>query len=221
MKKILVFFIIISPLFTFAQFNADSSRMLIYSSPTPEKFRAHYPNACYMYKTSEDYYNNKPIPDSDWLPWKSSSRINTIKNGKIEEKKISEIGVDWFSDANGILMRRVEKTLYRVIVDGPVCYFVEFGNGEALKNPDGTFDFATSMFSGKYFEYYSMTLNGEIESWSDKILEKYLKEYGWLEQYKAEKIPREMKDSVWDVESRKINKKLKYLKMVNEKLAKK
>jgi hypothetical protein len=75
------------------------------------------------------------------------------------------------------------------------------------------------MGTGKYFEYYSETLKGDVKSWSDKLFRQYLKQFNLEEQFENEKVKREMKDSVWGFESKKLNKRLKYLKIINEKLA--
>jgi len=204
-----------------AQLTPKESQILMASGLTTKAsdFRKHYHNACYVYKTSSDYYKNNPIPNMDWNIWNSGSKIEVVRNGKTEKVTPGELGDPWFSDQNGLLVRVVKKNLYRVLVDGPMCAYVEVGNGEVYKDTDSTFQFYPTPDTHKFFAYYSMTLNGDLKSWSDKVFENYLKDFGWLQEYKSESVERNVSDSVWDVESRKVNKKLRYLRRVNTKLA--
>jgi hypothetical protein len=220
MKKLLI---LVCILFAYtlctAQITRQEMKKALFSEPTTERYRIVNANACYVFNTAEDYYANKPIAGMEWRPWKSASKIELVTNGKEERKKYSEMEGKWFSDQEGFLMRNVKNTLYTVVVDGPICYYVEFYNGEVNRNADSTFSFSTSMGTGKYFEYYSETLKGDVKSWSDKLFRQYLKQFNLEEQFENEKVKREMKDSVWGFESKKLNKRLKYLKIINEKLA--
>lgn len=202
-----------------AQMTREEMKKLLFSEPTIERYKAMNPNACNVYNSSEDFYANKPVADITWKPWKSASKIELVSNGKEERKKYSEMEGKWFSDQEGFLMRNYKNTLYTVVMDGPICYYVEFYNGEVNRTSDSTFSFGPSMGTGKYFEYYSETLTGEVKSWSNKMFNGYLKQFNWEDQYENEKVKREMKDSVWGYESKKLNKRIRYLRMINEKLA--
>lgn len=54
---------------------------------------------------------------------------------------------------------------------------------------------------------------------SDKAFKVYLEKYNLNDQYEADKIKREKKDSVNDYHSKEINKLLKYMKLINAKIA--
>jgi hypothetical protein len=221
-KTFLTTTLILFHISVFAQFTAKDMRVLLASSVTVEKVREIYPNACYLYNSAEDYYKNNPIPDAFWNPWNfqgQGTKIEVSRNGKLEMVKISEMGDTWFSDESGFLMRRNGKYLYKVVVDGPICYYVEYTNGEVYREPDGTYEFMASIYSTKFIDYYSLTLKGEMDYWSEKMFEAKLKEHNLLEAYHADKPKREAKDSVGDFESKKKNKRIKYLKMLNEKMA--
>jgi hypothetical protein len=183
-------------------------------------YRKYYPNACYVYKTLEDYYKNNPIPNMEWHDWNSGTKVEVVRDGKTEKVRPSDLSDYWYSDQNGLLVRNFLNTLYRVVVEGPICYYVQVGNGEVSKENDSTFTFSPSPgASDKFFEYYSRTIKGDLKSDFDKLLEKYLKEYKLLDQYNAERVERNTEDDVWTVESRRINKKLKYLRIINSRLA--
>jgi hypothetical protein len=220
MKNIFsIFFLLISAA-TFSQDAKDLDMMMASTdSDKVNMFRKYYPNACYVYNSAEDYYKNNPIPKMQWHIWNSGSKIEVVRNGKTEKLKLSELGNVWYSDQNGLLIRNFQNTLYRVVVDGPVCYYVEVFNGEVEKETDSTFIFFPSQSSGKFFEFYSMSVKSDLKNGFDKMLEKYLKEYKLLDQYNSERVERNVQDSIWDVESRRINKKLKYLRIINSKLA--
>jgi len=220
MKKIISIIFLLTNAVAFSQSKLEESKIIMASGDTAkvESFRKLYPNACYIYNSVEDYYINNPNPNMEWYVWNSGSKIEIARYGHKDMEWLSEISNFWFSDQNGLLVRNFQNKLYRVVVDGPICYYVEVFNGEVYKDTDSTFAFFPSPGSGKYFEYYSMTVKGDLKTDFDKILEKYLKDFGLYEQFKSEIVPRYTKDSVWDLETRRINKNLKYLRMVNAKL---
>jgi hypothetical protein len=206
----------------YAQQTRAEVKAALFADPSIEAKRKLAPNACYIYKTAEDYYNNKPIENSGWKPWQSTNKkVDIVKDGTTVETKTSEMGDVWYSNSQGLLMRFFDKNLYTVVVNGPICYYVQFNYGEVYKDSENNLQFSSSPSSGKYFDFYSETLNGEIIKWSDKMFEKYLKQFGLEEKYNSEKIKREMKDTVMGYETKKLNKMLKYLSLINEKLSKK
>ena len=219
MKNIFTIILLLISTAAFSQDTKDLDMMVATTdSAKANTFRKYYPNACYVYKTVEDYYNNNPMPNMEWYVWNSGSKIEVARYGHKELESLSSLNGLWFSDQNGLLVRNFQNTLYRVVVDGPVCYYVELFNGEVEKETDSTFTFFPSQTSGKFFEFYSMTVKGDLKNGFDKIFEKYLKQFGLLEQYKSETVDRKVEDSVWDVESKKMNKKLRYLRIINSRL---
>jgi hypothetical protein len=220
MKNIISLIFLLVNAMAFSQSKLEETKNIMASadSAKADSFRKLYPNACYIYNTAEDYYNNNPIPNMEWHVWNSGSQIEIARYGHNDMERLSEVSNFWYSDQNGFLVRNFQNRLYRVVVDGPMCYYVEVFNGEVYKDTDTTFYFSPSPGSGKYFEYYSMSVKSDLKVWSDKIFENYLKDFGLYDQYKSEIVPRYTKDSVWDLETRRINKKLKFLRMVNAKL---
>ena len=226
MKNIFAIILILSTTAALAQDSKDLDLMSATTdSAKVNTFRKYYPNACYLYKSAEDYYSNNPIPTMEWHIWDSGNKIEVVEGGKTEMRNVSELethndGHLWYSDQNGLLVRNFRNTLYRVVVDGPICYYVELFHGEVDKETDSTFKFSPSQASStQFFEYYSMTIKGDLKDGFDKLLEKYLKEYKLLDQYNSEKVERTVDSNFWDVESDRINKKLKYLRIINSKLA--
>jgi hypothetical protein len=223
MKKIIPIIFLFVNATAFSQSKLEQSKIIMASgdSVKANSFRELYPNACNVYNSAEDYYKNNPVENMEWHVWNSGSQIEITRYGHKDMERLSEINNFWFSDQNGLLVRNFQNKLYRVVIDGPICYYAEVFNGEVYKDTDSTFEFFPSPGSGNYFEYYSMTVKSDLKVWSDKVFENYLKDFGLYEQYKSDIVQRYTKDSVWDLESRRLNKRLKYLRMVNAKLAEK
>ena len=221
MKKVLVAILLCLNAPLYAQVTPQQLIDIKYLKPSVEKYRALFANACYVYNSPAAYYANKPIAGISWRPWTTSGKkIELEKNGKVEKVKIEDMGNVWFSDEKGLLLRPFDNGLYIVVVDGAFCYYVKYNDGFVFKYEDGTFAFGSDRSSGKFFDFYSEMLTGEIKGWSNSVFNKHMDDAGLLEQYDDEKVPREMKDSVWGFESKKLNKRVKYLKKYNEKASK-
>jgi hypothetical protein len=208
------------------QMTREEARAKYLTKPTIEGIRKDHTNACFFYKTADDYYNNNPVKNMEWVPYSysmilGSEKFEVINNGNKEKVKISESGYDWMSNENGMLMRKFDKDFYIVVLNGPLCYYVQYQYGNVVEHSDGTYYFSSSLSDRKFFDFYSETLKGDVIKWKDKVLDTYLEQFGLMQQYKDEKIKREMRDSVDDYMSKEKNKLVKYLKMVNLKLTKK
>ena len=86
MRNILLYLLMLSPAIALAQLTPEQLIDLTIS-PTPEEYRVHFPNACHMYNSSADYYSNNPVPNVDYLPWETTTRVTLLRNGKKEEVK--------------------------------------------------------------------------------------------------------------------------------------
>ena len=225
MKKIILVLLLSMPLMSLAQATREEVKAILFASPDIERYRKEHPNACHLYLSSEDYYKNNPVPSMDWMPWKYSmvlgkEKVEVVKSGVTEKVAIPTLSQYWLSDDEGFLMRFYDKHFFTLVVNGPVCYYVQYKFGEVSHRGE-EYLFSPSMESDKFFAFHSEGLNGELVKWSDKWFDKLLTEHNLKDAYDAEKIKREMKDSVWGLETKRINKQLKYLKMINEILAKK
>ena len=222
MKKLTLISLLLYSINSFSQMTREQMKAAIFSEPTVETFRKNHSNACYVYRSAKDYYDNKPIEKMDWMPWQSnSSKLTIVTNGQSDKRNNSDLKEFWFSDQEGFLMRYFDNDFYTVIIDGPICYYIRFKFTDVTSALGDGLSFSPTRDDGYYLAFYSENLNGDVIKWSDKMFEGYLKQYNLLEEYNSEKIKREKRDSAWSIESRKINKTLKYLKIINDKLAKK
>lgn len=225
MKKLITVFLLLFSVCAHAQqMTREEMKEMLFTKPTIEQIRKTRPKACYFYNSAEDYNNNKPVPNVEWVPYSytmvlGSKKIEVIKNGAKEKIKIFETGYDWISNEDGMLMRMYDKEPYTLVVNGPICYYVQWQFGEASILSDGSYSFALSM-DKKFFDFYSLTLTGDLQKMDEKVLDEYLERFNLKEQYKNDKIKREMKDSVNDYHEKKIRKLVKYINLVNEKLTK-
>jgi hypothetical protein len=209
-------------LFSFIEVKAQEDALN--DKSTIEDYRAVYPKAGHFYKSSEDYYNDKPVENIDYLPnsWSSGvggTRIKVDRNGKVARERVSDLTEYWISTEYGMLMRCYEKDFYIVVINGPFCYYVKFLSGEAYFTTDGKIHLSTN-FEGKFFAFYSLTLTGEIKKMDEKFLIKYLDKLGLGTQYKNDKIKREMKDTVAGYFFKKVMKNIQYIYLANEESAK-
>ena len=193
----------------------ENNRIILTNLSKLDDYRQVYPKCCHFYNSSEDYYQNKPVENIEWSPNSyfqtfGAEKIEVVKNEKKENIKISELGYDWMSDEYGMLMRLYNKKAYIVVVDGPLCYYIQFKNGRAVGQPDGTYNYYADQ---KFFTFYSYTLSGEINEAKEKVFLEYFDKYGLKDKYKSEKVK-------YDEDA--ITKKLvKYIKLANQKAAKK
>lgn len=176
-----------------------------------------------FYKSFDDYKADKAI---EGIKLKElyffGTTIEIENNGKIEKIKESKNPYSWFCDTEGLLMRVVDGTLYYVLTEGPICHYVKKEQAWVGYNiVNGAFD-GVLLYSPTgnepYKEYYSETINGEVKQFKDKMFDELLEKYGLKEQYEADKLKREMKDSVMDYKNKEWRKRLKYKKLINDKM---
>ena len=178
-----------------------------------------------LFKSYTDYVDNKPI---EGIKVKELGTFGTTieveKNGVIEKIKESKNPYTWFCNEQGILMRVFDGNLYYVIIDGPICYYVKKEQAWAGFNVNVTLNkvedeiYVMPTGNEPYKEYYSETINGEIKVFKNSMFDEYLEKYGLKEQYEAEKLKREVKDSVLDYKNKEWRKKNRYKKLINEKM---
>ncbi|MCD6068789.1 MAG: hypothetical protein K0S33_3615 [Bacteroidetes bacterium] len=170
-----------------------------------------------FFKSYEDYIAGKPVEEATVASWKANS-VEVKTKGAQEKVKISKLPYSWFVNEGGMLMRVFDGDLYYVVIDGPISYYI--------KSDEGTAGFASDGYHlhGKFTDsfpsdYYSETPNGKIAKLSGKKLGVYLKKYDLEKQYnKDPEFKREMRDCVQCWQSKKAHKKIKYIKLVNEKM---
>ena len=224
MKKTLIAIILLLASFAHAQMTREQFKEKFLTKKTAKETRKITPNACNFYNSAEDYYNNIPIEDVEWDGYNyatffDAEKIKLIKNGKEELTKVSDLPYDWVSSNHGILMRKFNGVLYQIVVNGPICYYVRFDYGTVTPMKDSYFFLRNN--ADKFFDFYSETLKGEIKEMNEKVMDKFLEQYGLEEQYKNDKIKREMKDSVNGYMTKQKNKLIKYINLINEKLSNK
>lgn len=178
-----------------------------------------------FFTSYNDYVNDKSI---EGIKLKSLGHYGTTieleKNGVIEKIKESKNPYTWFCNEQGILMRVFDGNLYYVIIDGPICYYVKKEQAWAGFNVNVTLNkvedeiYVMPTGNEPYKEYYSETINGEIKVFKNSMFDEYLEKYGLKEQYEAEKLKREVKDSVLDYKNKEWRKKNRYKKLINEKM---
>lgn len=178
------------------------------SAPSDSRFFASY----------QDYKDNKPMHDYK-INEVSAGNVEVIKDGKKERIKTAKLPSIWFTNVNGMLMRVFDGDIYYVIVDGKICHYVKRNEGQVGYSGPGTLIVTRYSPDDKLpGDYYSETINGEIKKLKGKDLDKLLEQYGLKEQYDADKIKREARDSVDGYNSKGITKTAKYVKLINEKI---
>ena len=170
-----------------------------------------------FFKTYEDYKSDKPVEGIKVNNCQGTS-VEYIENGTKQKCKASKLPYSWFCNNEGMLMRVFDGDLFYVVADGAICFYIKVGDGTVSK-PDNSDYIIGGKFSDSYpSEYYSLTPNGVIEKLKDKVLEEYLEKYNLTSQYENDpKYKREMKDCVMCWANKKTNKKIKYIKLINEK----
>lgn len=171
-----------------------------------------------FFKSYEDYKTDKPVDGIKINSWKPSS-VEYTENGASQKAKISKLPYPWFCNDGGMLMRVFDEDLYYVVVDGALFFYIKAKEGSVTK-PDNADYIITGNVSDSYpSEYYSLNANGPIEKLKDKVLEEYLTKYSLTSQYENDpQYQREKKDCVMCWQNKKTNKKIKYVKLINEKM---
>lgn len=236
--KLLITALTLSCVSVSAQTVTEKVNTILYEKKTPdEQLKALKPYACNFYKSIEDYYNDKPVEGKRVKPRSYTVDIAGVKieswaNGKAEKIKVSELEGQYLTNEQGFLNRVEGKNFYVLAIDGPFCYYIKVGDHdgvageptyEQVKNgkTEANFSFGLGQ-DNSIDEYYSLTNKGELKDWSNKDFEKLLEENGLMEQYKKEGKPkREMRDTVDAYKSKVMNKKIKYIRLLNEKMSKK
>lgn len=171
-----------------------------------------------FFKTYEDFKTDKPV-DGIKINNCSGSTIEYTENGVKQKSKASKLPHSWFCNNEGMLMRVFDGDLYYVVADGALTFYIKVGDGTVSK-PDNSDYVIGGKFTDSYpTEYYSLTPNGTIEKLKDKVLEEYLEKYNLTSQYENDPAyKREKKDCVMCWANKKTNKKIKYIKLINEKM---
>lgn len=99
------------------------------------------------------------------------------------------------------LYRRYKNESYKIIVGGEFCYY-------------------SVNFPSQDPERYSETISGPIKKFNDGVLKDKLKDHNLLEAYKRDKPRREFKDNVQDYFDKEVARTIKYVRLLNAKLAK-
>jgi hypothetical protein len=200
----------------------DQVKQQFLTPKTDEEFyKDAKPNAGFMYKSLQDYYDNKPIPNIRMKHFSSTydtkgDKVTFVENGVEKKYYAQDLAGKIISTEQGLPVRIQDNRFYILVVDGPICYYW-FMQGDVFKSPDGTFTFLCNS-EDKAFDYYSMTNTGVISRLENKIYNGWLEKYGLKEQYDNDKLKREMKDSVNDYMNKEKNKLVKYLLLINEKM---
>lgn len=178
-----------------------------------------------FFKTYEDYLKDKPV---DGVSLSSMSEygwtLEVTENGKTEKIKDSKTPYPWFCNQQGMLMRVYDEKIYYVLIEGPLCHYAkcrEAWAGHTVYTKTNTLHTELAFLpSGNepFKEYYSETINGEIKLFKDKLFDELLEKYGLKDQFEADKLVREKKDSVLDYKNKEWNKRVKYKKLINEKM---
>lgn len=182
-----------------------------------------------FYATLEDYKNNKfiegyEISSSSWRMTLGSESFEVKQNGTSDRKKLSALPSDLFK-YNNCLMRRYEGHCYYVLVAGHISYYILKNEAEAYGNNNvfmiahiPNFNAEGKDVAGNPDDYYSETINGEIKKLKNKTLEAYLTQHNLLSDFEKDKPKREFKDSKDSYTTKEVNRIVKYLVMINEKL---
>lgn len=182
-----------------------------------------------FYNSVEDYQNKKPldgyeIQANSWRMVMGSESFEVKENGTSDRKKLSKLPADLFT-YGGSLMRRYDGHCYYVLIAGPVCYYILKNEAEVYGNGSQFFvshipniDANGRDIGGTPSDYYSETITGEINKLKSKVLEKYLTQYALLESYEKDKPKREAKDSKDAYFTKEVNRVVKYLLLINEKM---
>ncbi len=155
-----------------------------------------------FYASVEDYKNEKPIEgysivDNSYSSVFGSAWMKIIKDGVEEKKKIKDLPSIYFT-YNKWFIRVCDNTLYIVLVEGPLCYYAKY-----FYNSD---------------QYFSETITGELNGFSERALTKYLKQYNLLDSFEKDNPKRKFKDNVNDYFNKRVEWYKKYFVLLNEKM---
>lgn len=171
-----------------------------------------------FFKTYEDYKANKGVDGMKFINLKGTT-VEYSENGTIQKQKPSKLAYAWYTDHNGMLMRVFDGDLYFVLADGAICFYIRVGDGTVSYSSDSDYSIGGKFTDSYPEEYYSLTINGAIEKLKNKVLEEYLEKYNLTSQYEDDpKYKRERSDNVMGWANKKTNKKIKYIKLINEKI---
>lgn len=153
-----------------------------------------------FYASLENFINEKPIDGYEIIEGSYGMTLGLksfkIKTGsETKRTKLSNLPSELYT-YQGNLMRTYKGTCYLVLVAGPICYYAEHHNNG--------------------YQLYSETMSGNLNKFSQKIIEKYLKQYNLLESYEKEKPKREFKDSSNDYFNKVVARNIKYFHLINE-----
>jgi len=174
-----------------------------------------------FFKSYEDYKAGKPIEGTVLNNWKSySSSVEMTENGTQQKVKVGKLPCAWFCNSDGMLMRVFDGDLYYLVIDGPLCFYIKCSEGTIVgPNPASEYNISGKFSDSWPNEYYSETPNGPIEKLKEKVLDPYLENYNLASKYENDPAyKRERKDCVLCWQSKKTNKMIKYVRLVNEKI---
>lgn len=184
-----------------------------------------------FYKSYEDYKADKPVDGIKCTKWDSwSNRVEYNENGAQQKAKPSKLPYLWFCNEEGMLMRVFDGDLFYVVVDGPISFYIDASKGTVSKLENGNCIINGVSVNVDYMilgaspstwslDYYSLTPNGPIKELKNKFLDEYLEKYNLTSQYEKDtQYKKEAKDCVDCWSNKKTNKKIKYIKLINEKM---
>lgn len=171
-----------------------------------------------FFKTYEDFKDNKPVENISINKWKATS-VEYVENGAEKKEKISKLSYAWFCNEQGVLMRVFEENLYYVLTEGSMTLYVKAKDGSIMKQEGSDYYIVGPNIEGFFpAEHYSISPNGPIEKLKDKVLDEQLERYNLTAQYENDReYKRERSDTVIGWASKKLNKKVKYIRMTNSK----
>jgi hypothetical protein len=219
MKKLILPILLFLFTYSFGQMTREETMNVFLKPKTIEDLRVMYPKACYFYESINDYNSNKAVDGLELklYSYKGGNNIVVFRNGVEEKAKISELAQYFICNEQGMLMRIVENDLFIIVARGVLCYYVQYGYGRATKLSDGSYYFSPNA-DDKFFDKCSDGIEGEIKDFKDSKLIDLLKANDLYEEYEADKIKREMKDSVWGYRNKVLSKRVKFIKLLNKKL---
>jgi len=159
-----------------------------------------------FYNAFDDFSEDKFVKSYDVAQWSDSDFSNEhIKyitaEGQEEKLKTADFPTDFYMYGENTFYRRYKNESYRIVVSGEFCYYsVNFPSQEP--------------------ERYSETISGPIKKFNDGVLKDKLKDHNLLEAYKRDKPRREFKDNVQDYFDKEVARTIKYVRLLNAKLAK-
>ncbi|MBP9792422.1 MAG: hypothetical protein KBC56_00310 [Flavobacterium sp.] len=184
--------------------NSEGSTEHLYTKFDPN--RKHKTVALKFYNSFHDFSDDKFVKSYDVTQWSdsdfSSEYIKYItEEGQEEKLKTADFPTDFYMYGENTLYRRYKNESYKIIVGGEFCYY-------------------SVNFPSQDPERYSETISGPIKKFNDGVLKDKLKDHNLLEAYKRDKPRREFKDNVQDYFDKEVARTIKYVRLLNAKLAK-